>query len=399
MTYTVEDIITKVITSGVKLSVSDKTILYSISRQISKNIGLTDRQHKLVKEKILPYKEELESHGVVDLESVLANLRLPLRVVDRSKSISITDSNGVRKSDTHKWIRVRFPFSKKTIVLIEVLSQKHKGNYFHEKGSSSHYFRLNEVTVRSIVDTFEDKNFDIDQELLDLNQRIKECEMKKEEYVPGLYDDQLLNFRPAGLQLIESELGGYNNDKLLKLYDRRRRYGIAHIECERPAGLLGNVAFRDRANIVVDPDNHNFTEIAEVVMQLDRFPILVTIDENHALEQVKTVYNAFSAHVSNETQSVLFRVDNTAEYNVNNFIKDKQLNNRVDKNTKIVYINKNKLPKVLLRAEWQPVCVLALSGVRANTYVATYVSDISDLTICVSKECDLFGRKKYNGFM
>ena len=69
------------------------------------------------------------------------------------------------------------------------------------------------------------------------------------------------------------------------------------------------------------------------------------------MEQVYEIYDFFRALVPIEQQSVLFRLDNETNRDFNKFVKEKNLNNWVEKYTKIVYIN-NKLSKVLLKSNW-----------------------------------------------
>lgn len=398
MTQTVEDILEKTL-SSINLTLPDKTILFSIARQVKKNVGLTDRQYALVKEKLSYYRDDLKTLGVVDLDEALNNLKLPLRSVDRSKVITVVDGKEIGKLENKSWIEIKFPFNKKTITLIGDIAKKNKTQYHHVSGSSSHYFKLNETTVEEVVDRFADKNFSIDQQLIDFNNRVKEIKMRKEDHIPGVYNNQLLNFRPAAISLIQSELGELTEENKIKFYDRRRRYGIAHIECNRPTGILGDIVFRENQGVGFDPDSVSIQSVADAVAKLDRFPLIVLVDIENALEQVQQVHSSFSHYVENKYQSVLFRVDNTTEYTVNNYIKDNQLNNWVDNNTKIVYINRDKLPKVLVRSSWQPMSALQFSAERTNSYVSMYVSSFADLIMCVSKDYEKFGRKINNGFV
>jgi len=96
---------------------------------------------------------------------------------------------------------------------------------------------------------------------------------------------------------------------------------------------------------------------------------------------------------------VLFRIENDkkTEYNLNNFIKDNNLNNWLDKSTKVVYISKNKLPKLLLRSDWQPMAVLGLSSLRSNNSVQTYTLDATDLVVFYDEDLSLIRKTRTNG--
>ena len=66
---------------------------------------------------------------------------------------------------------------------------------------------------------------------------------------------------------------------------------------------------------------------------------------------------------------------------MNNYVKDNNLNNWVDENTKVVYIKKDKLPKVLLKSEFKPQTAVSKSSLRSNRLVTNYVNFNCDLIV------------------
>jgi hypothetical protein len=389
MLDTVEDILSLVVScSPAVVLPADKGILTSIDRQVKRGAALTDRQHDLVKTKLLSYKDFLFSAGITDLQEKLDVLKCPLRSVDRSKSVVI--NNGL--------IEVKFPFNKKTIVTLDSVVQKCKRFYSHEKGSNIHKFKLNEVTVNEVISAFQHKNFYIDPDVNKFYEKIKEIEMNKESVLPGIYNNKLENFKKSALDLMYLELGPLTSQNLIKFYDRRRRYGIADINgTVYQNTLIETIAYREETEIAVNPEMHSLDSIVDAMLQLERFPILVLVDTESPLHDVAKVYNAFRDVVPNEEQTVLFRVDNSENYNLNNFIHDNKINNWLDTSTKIVYINKNKLPKLLLRSSWQPMATLALSSYRSNSHVTTYIKDVCDLIIYHDKSMSIIGNKRKYG--
>lgn len=387
MTHTVEDILGFVVSLDSSVLSVDKGILVSIDRQVKRGTALTDRQHELVKTKLLTFRDFLVNAGYSDLETSLETLKYPLRTVDRYKTIELV--NDV--------IEVRFPFNKKTIVVLDQVANKLKKFYNHQRGSNLHTFKCNEVTIETVVDAFSGRNFVMNEELIQLHKKVKEAKMDRELVVPGIYNKELKNFRKSAIEFMSSELGPVTDTNLIKFYDRRRRYGISDINCDNPGGLLGLVAFRETTEVAVDPDMYNLVTVAETIEKLGRFPLVAVIDADKPLEQVSRIHAAFRDIVPNEKQSVLFRVDAGSIYNLNNYVHDNSLNNWLDSNTKIVYINKNKLPKLLLRSDWKPMAALALSSYRANSHVATHLSDMCDLIIYHDKELSVFGKNRRYG--
>jgi hypothetical protein len=394
MTY-IEDIL-HLIVDTIRPNETDKEILTSISRQCKKGMPLTDRQFELIKTKIDSYKEQLKEYKI-DLTDIAP--RLPLREVNREKSITISLTPNSYPQKTYeqntKWIKVRFPFSKKNIVSIDSLSAKHTRYYHHIRGSHEHYFKLTEFIIKEIVDAFINKSFTIEQEVLDYYNEIVPIANNPLEYIPALVDNKCKNLNNSAIELINSEIGTIDDSNVLKLYDRRFRYGINHIPIDIPDNLSGNIANRNTQEILIDSSVFNLNQIVESIVYLDRFPILALIDTNEELEQVSKIYNAFDGVVPANKQTVLFRVDQSNNYVVNDFIREKGLNNWLDSNTKIVYVSKNKLPKLLLKTSWRPMCVLSLSSNRSYSHIATYVKDVCDLIVSYDTQSSIMKRSKH----
>jgi Tol biopolymer transport system component len=125
--------------------------------------------------------------------------------------------------------------------------------------------------------------------------------------------------------------------------------------------------------------------------------MIVLIDNSKSYEQVKQVYNAFNMLIPNENQSVLFRAESNDEENhyLNDFIKSNNLNNWVDKTTKIVYIKKNKLPKLLLTTDFKPQTAFSISSDRTNTVVNAYVEFNCDLILYNDEHFSSFKRYSF----
>jgi|TARA_B110000503_G_scaffold24872_1_gene39197 hypothetical protein len=398
MTY-IEDIL-HIVVDTIVPDTADREILKSISRQCKKGTALTDRQFELIKSKMWSYEKKLKEHNI-DLTSSIEP-RLPIRSIDRSQYVTITNSievfeNKVYESykDNWKWIKIRFPFSKKNIVLLESLSSKHGTYYHHSRGSHEHYFKLTEVVIKDVVNAFINKSFTIDQQLLDYYTEILPIAENPLNYTTALVNNEFKNLNSSAIEIINKEIGTIDNTNILKLYDRRFRYGINSISVDIPGNLTGHIANRETQELLINPSSFNLNQVVEGIVNLDRFPILVLIDTPNELEQVSKVYNAFNNIVPNSKQTVLFRVDQSTEYVINDYIRDKSLNNWLDNTTEIVYINKSKLPKLLLKTNWTPMCILSLSSNRSNSHVATYIKDMCDLIIYYDTQESIMKRSKY----
>ena len=157
----------------------DYTIMNSIARQVFKGTALTDRQLALMQTKLLAYKDQFENS---DIPLELDKLRHPLRKINRDKYIRLENDK----------VKVRFPFKKADIILINEISHKSEG-YEHKKGSHEHFFDYTEKNILNLLDRFAGKSFKIDAELFEVYHEMKHMEQQKEKYVPGIYDMEFRN--------------------------------------------------------------------------------------------------------------------------------------------------------------------------------------------------------------
>lgn len=366
----IEDYLELICKQHLDPSQNNNAIYFSIYKQVSREVGLTDRQYDIVLKKIQEY---------IDVTSL--STKFPLRVIDRSKTITIVSHEemvGSNPYETYKqswhWIKVKFPFSKKDIVAIEKIV-KQCNHYYHKKGSHEHFFKCTALNAYHVYNELQHRNFNIDNEIKVLHDKTKQILNSKNDYQPVLVNNQVYN--------LPDDIVAKINGKPIQLQDKALRYGYTIINPITDHSLASLISVREEAEFLASPDKYNLNQIAESFLELDRFPLLVLIEENKAYEQVSAIYNAFSGFIANEQQSVLFRIESNDSENVylNSFIHQKQLNNWVDKSTKIVYIKKNKLPKVLLKSEFVPTTALSINSDRCNHLLNDWIKFNCDLIV------------------
>lgn len=398
-TRTIEDYLEIIVglsseTVPIDVNSNDNAILSSLARQVFRQTALTDRQHSLAKEKLIKYQSQFEQQGFENFDIELENLRIPLRVIDRSKTITIED-NTLQVTELHphssirEWIKVRFPFNKKTIVTVDVLANKHKKYYHHVKGTHEHFFALTENTAHDIVEHFVDRNFQIDQEIIDLASSVKQIKDNAREHLPCIFEGQTHNLRDIVINQINTEVG----NSVERLIDRHRRYGLINFDTVPGNSLKTSIINRDDTEVSIKPSEHSLSAVFETIKSLDRFPLLVVLNERTAEDEIFSIWESTRTFIDTAIQSVLFRQEGTSEFN--QFVKNKSLNNWVDTDTKIVYISSSKLPKLLLSGEWKPITTLNFST-NLNRHLDTYIKTTCDLVINYNDEESLF--KKHSRY-
>jgi len=378
MENTIEHYLAALVNSGT-MNITDSVILTSISRQVSKNIGLTDRQYELVKTKLKNYKSFFESIEMNHLELALDTLKIPLRTIDRSQTITIEDG----------WMVIRFPFNKKTISLLDTVANKYRQFYQHAKNSNEHKFKLYEPVINEIVELFKVKQFKIDPDLIKLNNEIEEVKSKELSFVPSVTDQGLFNLPAAVEDALRTELGDFSNHTMFKYWDRSIRYGYKKTEKSFSGvdELTNHLANRTSSKVYLHPDKYSIDNVTASIKELDRFPLLIILSRKNELAELKTLFNAFS-YVDPQQQIMLDRIEDNHDLNfeLNQYIKDINFNTWLDNNIKIAYIFKNSLPKLLLRSNWRPTACLSLSGERETTNTSYYVFEHCDLNIVHDKQ-------------
>lgn len=366
----------------VKIETPARSILESICQQTQKDIALTDRQYALVVEKLKPFESELDNVLIEHIPT-----RMPLRSIDRQKYIKIVDHQEtaarreIFKQDC-KWIKVRFPFAKKDIVKIQSLNISSK-EYYHVRGSHEHFYKLTPTNAFKVVEALKLRNFEIDNVLIEYVSKVKDILTAELKYNSS-FENVIKRMDAAEQEYIHSLTP-------LQQVDRSIRYGYS-INKSDAFNLTEMIAYRTDAAIPADPAMWSINDIASSINTLDRFPLIVTVDEDDCYRQLVEIHQAFLPYVNDELQSVMFRVDSNdiQNHQLNAYVKNQKLNNWVDNRTKIVYIKKNKLPKPLLSSSFLPICCLSKSSIRSHNNVKSYVEINCDCIIYNDNHVGLF---------
>lgn len=387
--------------TSIKMMTNDATLMFSIARQVFRGVALTDRQQALAITKLEGYKEQFSELGI-DFDFAIDKLRMPLRKIDRSKYIKIVD-NLKHVEHGNKWIAIRFPFSKKTIVTLGKI--QHNGSeYYHEKGSHEHYFLLNEYNTMQILSLFEDKNFDIDPALIDWYRKLQYMKQNKEQYVPGIYNFKLKNLNKRAVDYMLSSIGEPTPENLSLYKDRSSVLGLEHFDPNKLddsinmlTTLSQKIVRRTSSNVLVSKKKYTFNNVCETLLELNRFPLLVILpgSDEEVTNGLHDTYNAFRGFIDNSETSVLFRLDGS-ENKFNSFVKQHKLNSPLDKSLKVVYINSNKVPKPLLKSEWRPLTTLLVGSIQPTNNVRV-IMEQTDLIIHYDNEMSQFMRFQKDG--
>ena len=386
-----------------KIESSDYNLITSLARQTFRGTAYTDRQCELAKQKIIYYKSQYEDNGY-NIDIAIEELRMPLREVDRSrwvKLVSSPDNLLERDQVDGPWIAVRFIFQKKLISSIEQLKRS-LGSAIYDKENKTHYFPVTEKTVYEILCVFNEQNgFVVEEQIKDYYEKVLHMKNNKDQYLPGIYGLKLKNLHQKSFDYALSSIGEPNIDNLCHYYDQKDKFGLYHFDDQDVTlsikslnPLSQSIVKRSKNQIQLSTKKYTIENLAESVLELYRFPLLIVLDEKNCYSELTQFHRAFNGIIPNESCSVLFRLENNEEGSeFNQYIKNNNLNNLVDKNTKIVYINNSKVPKPLLKTDWIPnAAITTYSGRSSKGKTDSYLAGL-DLVIHYDDEVSHWKRE------
>lgn len=364
------------------LDAKDIKLIKSISKQLQKKIALSDRQHALIKTKILEYIDQFVSNGFTDIEQNLDNLRTPYRLIDRTKSISLVEKEffSLFGVDKKLMIAVRFPYSSKMIKHINLIQSLQTKKEYDSK-SKTHFLDFTEKNVFSLISTLKDANFQIQEELISFFNQLTLYKTDKENSVPGIYNYKLKNVHQSAKQYATSLFGDPCFENLAIYYDRKNLFGLVKFDedllnesCKKFSVLSQKIIKETNHQIYISTKSASYKDLFESLYELKRFPLLIVLGITKEATQLLEIYNVIKDLIPKKDISVLFRLDNTTEKNIdfNNIIKKYSLNNKLTEDTKIVFLNNTKIPKPLLINKWIPDTTLLTESFRSHKSLSTF---------------------------
>ena len=371
---------------------SDRTILNSIARQVHKGVGLTDRQYEVVKEKLLSYADQFIALEY-PIHDAVKNTRIPIRQIDRARWIR----TAIIKDQLY--IGVRFTFNKRLISALEALYNiEEKGLY--DKVEKIHYFIFNEINLHKVISELKEKSFEIDSELQERYNLLEMMHNNKNNYIPGIYGLKLQNLHAKAIDYMISSIGEPDIDNLAIYKDRDQLFGIKHFDTDdlnvsinKLTTLSQKIVKRTRPHILVNSREYTFDRLAESMLELNRYPLLIVLNDDTDFSSLQTVHYSFRNIFSNDDFCTLYRKENDVAENIefNQYIKDNNLNNLLAINSKIVYTSINKMSKTLLKSSWRPQAAILMGSMR-STKIDAY---LQELDLVIHYDTDISPFKKY----
>jgi len=377
----IEDLINRLAGDGQYLFIAeaipvfsmDESIINSLSGQIVMGNGFTEKQSYLALKLIKKYSRHLSVALGKDITSFYnePQYKLPIRVINQSKSITIKKANGSNK----KIVSINFPYNELMIANIKgykkLLSHKsHVGSTINWNiDTKSWDFDLREEHVSWINGNIVDDSFVVDELFEDIVNQIDLVQNNIENYVPMvIFEENRFKFinvpsivpQPTSLDVVD-------------VLVTARKYGIT-VWSETIDHVLGKIElnpfllkFLTSPNLTSLPEDREKLTMSDITSILEcSLPCLVVIPGGSELKHLELCYTLFQKYgISPEEMTVLFRLEGETGKNTNSFIKENKLNNPILEKIKIVFIS-GKVPKPLVESKtnFSTILNFGISGVH-----------------------------------
>lgn len=282
----------------ISLARYDINIVQNMAGMTYSGTALTDRQSELAIKLVDKYKKQFASYGIDVTPSVRnPQFRLPLRVIDRSRTIKIVDDQ----------IVIKFPYDKAMVPEITQAGHDSRGQFKYNKENKSWNLALTEYNINWACAFGNKYDFTIDSQVQNYMDLIMSAEKTNYKIELGVKDHRPYISNAAGslIDYITKELGGFTADNLLRLVDYAPVLGysvskeiIKLISQEFDPITSGLLINRESHVVRVDPTGTGIDLLKPMVdycQLVDRWPLCV-YEPDTSLRLRNTLGTMFEPH-------------------------------------------------------------------------------------------------------
>lgn len=253
----------------ISLARYDKPIIESMAEQVTRGLGLTDRQSVLAHKIVVKYKKQWATAGYdVSAHIEMPRFKLPIRQIDRRRVIEISDNK----------IKIKFPYDQELISKLRSDINSIPG--YLKWNSSSHYWESSLIEPRLIwaKEFGLSNNFEFSQSF---NQIIEDILSVKDYKISLVKSDDkytITNAEDSLLDYIENNIG-FNN--LISLVDYASVLGydlddsiVDDLKSQYSGSVIDMLKSRVY-NLTFDKNIDNIKQCFEYAELTKRYPIYV----------------------------------------------------------------------------------------------------------------------------
>lgn len=357
-----------------KILDQDKKIFSSLRHQLKKQVFLTEKQGNLLVKLLQSNKKYLQHLTTEELFVINTPFwSQEFRIYSPVRKIYFSNE----KKDS---ITVEFSYDKE-------LKQKLNKEFDLSVSRRAICSTANKITIHNneynilkLIQIVKNDNFEIENNILEIYQRIELAINNHTNYI------DILNEKNQNLyNIVVKDISNEDNTDLF-LLDRRIRFQYDYESKNTQNTLSYKIASRKNSTVYVSSKMYKLQDIFKAFDQLKRLPTLIIFDEheplicNNLLDELNNVLQI--SDINNKT-GIYFRFNNNVNKLFNQKIAEYNFNQYLDHDTNIVGISLKQLPKFLLKTDWYPKSVISLTANFRHSKVWSYCNQ-SDLIIFYS---------------
>jgi len=357
------------------LAAKDAATLKSLAHQAAGSFFITENQSNLLLKILQSNKKKLSNIDDTLIDTLTApTWSRPFRQVDQIKKLYIA------KIAEELEICIEFTFSANIRKILQQ-STKHIENLHSGELGRKWYADLTEKNIVCLVELLTPFNFDISSEITSHYNIIKswnEADIRSQFLITNIENNSFQKH-------ITADLGMDTAVTQHVIHDRSMRYQY-FTDTTKNLGenLTEYIANRSASRLWINKKEHTLDAVIESITDLKRYPMLVVFqseNESASTQQLEMLIDSLEKNGITSGIGVYFRFNNTPLGTVfNKIIADRQLNAKLDQDTKVACILGSKIPKFFLKNTWRPMSVLGLNTKLGLRHGKTSV---------YSKSCDL----------
>lgn len=353
---------------------ADIIIIDSLSEQVQKDSGFTEKQRTLALKLVKKYTKILSFLLKYDVNIDLVNptFKYPIRKLNNRKSVEVKTF----ETDDTK-ILVKFPYHEGTIAAFKQYTKTFALIESSEIGWSiddaAWMFPFIEPNV-SFLSKLLGSDFTFDERFLDVIKDIIEIEDNIDQYVPMVvFQDGQYFYKNTSNKIPQP-----SSTNLTEVLLNARRYGITHWD-ESIDSAMSSISPTVRKFLINSTCNlviSDSTELSDINELLQNFKnVLFVIPGGTELAHLKTVHHHLKRNnIPNEQLTVMFRLDSNAGKICNDYIKENKLNGIISDNIKFVCIS-GKIPKPLIESGKQFDLIVHFGTNSAHYTLTNYIKN------------------------
>ena len=362
-----------------KISPRDLRTLKSLAKSVSSSSYITANQGRLLLRLV---KENMDILNIESADIDNPVWSKPFRSVDNTRRLYIDPD--------HLNLILEFTPSTQIRKKLHEIAGEIIG--FNTANPKQCHALLTESNVVLLVNQLKKLDFEIDLEVESYYNTILTWKIE------DILDQYRINTiaHPNFQKMLVNDLGINTplNDNIIA--DRSIRYQY-HVNKEIvPSTLTETIAYRNNPKIWISNVDYSIKDIMLSLIELKRLPALFVFDNYAPNEQHKILLEI--SEVLDELNitkvGIYFRTSNkSSNKEFNEIIANKQYNCVLDKDTTIVGVEAGKIPKFMLKNDWKPMSVVALSTQLKHSKTAVY-TNCCDLIITHTEKEPLIDYKQ-----